>query len=138
MEFLSIMKILLLFLITTIGFSQVPIRVSGKQVTFNGNEGKTVTWTTYGPGAYFTELQSQVITKGLKIQIEELANFWIIKGKDTTSVWIITPTEKDMVLTIVVNGRTLRNGKIVPREYWDYRSFKAEIEKSYSEKEEDY
>ncbi|MEJ0054374.1 MAG: hypothetical protein WDN75_01190 [Bacteroidota bacterium] len=65
-----------------------------------------------------------------------MANVWIFNGKDTTSIWIITPVEKDMALTVVVNGKTLGSGKLVPRDLWDYRSFKEEIENKYSK--EDY
>ncbi len=129
--------LILLLLLSTVAYSQSPVKVSkvsdSYQVRFNGHVGKSVTWTTYGPGNYYTELQSRVITPDLKIPIEQLANLWIFSGKDTTSVWIINPQEKGYELTIVVNGRTLRNGKSVPREFWDYQSFKEEIENKYSE-----
>ncbi len=129
--------LILLLLLSTVAYSQSPVKVSkvqdNYQVSFNGHVGKSVTWTTYGPGSYFTELQSRVITPELRIPIEELANLWIIKGKDTTSVWIINPQKKDYVLTIFVNGRNLKNGETAPRELWDYQSFKEEIENKYSE-----
>lgn len=124
-------------LYTTV-FAQSPVKVvkeKGKyQVTFAGNQGgKSVIWTTYGKGLYFSDLETKEINKDLKIKIEDQANFWIIGVKDTVSVWVITPVERDMELTIVVNGRILRNGNTVPREFWDYLSFKEEIDNQYSE-----
>lgn len=91
----------------------------------------TAVWTTYGDGNFFSEIKTQP-TKGLTIVVEELANIWLI-GKDTLSIWVITPASKREVLTVYIDGKCTRNSDTAPRRLWGYEEFVPLINEYYAD-----
>lgn len=131
------MKTILLLLVTSAALAQAPVRVSkvGDQyfVSFPHQENKSVTWTRLnGPNEIYTDIKTKVITKDLSVAVSDIAKFWIISKKDTTSVIVLVPILENQKVLIAINGR-FQNGKELTREHWAYDVLVPMITEDYSD-----
>ncbi len=94
---------------------------------------KTAIYTKYGAGdVFFSDITQSRGTN--PISVSDMANIWFI-GKDTVSVWVITPKLLGDQLTVYVNGVCTRNKSVADRKFWAYDAIVPLIEEYYAEEE---
>ncbi len=130
-----LLAIVLLILVLLVG-SQLQaqtVKMSNGVAIVTPPAGYTTLYTTYSTrDTFFSELTQSRETN--PISVSDMANLWFI-GKDTVSVWVITPKLPGDQLTVFVNGVCTRNNTKADPKFWAYDAIVPMIEEYYQEEE---